>query len=60
MESIFKVGDVVRIRDLNEIESKYGRKIPFGIVAEMKNMKGDICVISEINNTFMMSMVTSI
>lgn len=52
MDSIFKVGDVVRIRDLNEIESKYGRKIPFGIVAEMKNMKGDIYVISEVNNNF--------
>lgn len=50
MDSIFKVGDVVRVRDLREIEGKYGAEIPFHTDSGMKNMIGGVHIISKVKN----------
>lgn len=47
MESIFKVGDIVRIRDLRELEKKYGG-LPLGVSEEMCAMKGGLHTITDV------------
>lgn len=47
MESIFKVGDVVRIRDIGELTDKFGN-LPFDKNEDMERAKGTLCRICSI------------
>lgn len=49
MDSIFKVGDIVCIRDLRELEKKYGG-LPLGVSEEMYAMKGGLHTITDVTD----------
>jgi hypothetical protein len=48
MEAKFKVGDVVRVRDLNKIEKETQSRLPFGRSSEMDDMVGQLCTITSV------------
>ena len=48
MEPLFKVGDVVRVRDLDKIEEETQSGLPFGTRSEMVAMAGQLCTITNV------------
>jgi hypothetical protein len=44
--SKFKVGDIVRVRDLDKIEKETQSRLPFGRASEMDAMVGRLCTIT--------------
>jgi hypothetical protein len=48
MEAKFKVGDVVRVRDLYKIEEETQSGLPFGTRSEMRAMAGHLCTITSV------------
>lgn len=48
MEAKFKVGDVVRVRDLNKIEKETQSGLPFGKASNMVALVGHLCTITSV------------
>lgn len=46
MEPLFKVGDIVRVRDLDKIEKETQSGLPFGRASKMDAMAGWLCTIT--------------